>query len=225
MGIIMVITILLAGCSNNNTVSIEGNIFEVNHEKETVVVFVEDELMGEQELDHDKKQKSIEAFLVKTNEFLEVKGEVDSFNGLKQGQKVAVEIGENYEEKLVTKDALLDHSKLPAYESQTVTVTPYSKQDIVQELTVEEGYGLYTYHPEPNEEEGYDAYPSSVAADFPFQRIQATHSVSDVKNTEELLELSEGSPTYIITDEKGIAFKTNKITKLNEFIKTLEKPK
>lgn len=223
VGMITIITIFLAGCINNDTVSVEGEIFEVDQEEETFVVFVENELK-KQEINQNKQQKSIEAFLVKPDEGAEVKGEVKHFNDLKQGQKVAVEIG-NYEERLVTKDALFkEQSKLPSYESKSVTVTPYSKQDIVQEIRVEEGYGLYTYNPEPNEEGWYDAYPSSVAENFPFQRIQATHTVSEVKNTEELLGLYQGSPTYIITDQTGIVFKTNKITELNEFIRNLEEP-
>ncbi|SDZ84706.1 hypothetical protein SAMN05421743_101405 [Thalassobacillus cyri] len=224
MGIFALIIILFAGCATNETVSVEGKIFEVNHEEDTIIVFVEDS--EKQEMVQDKEQKSIEAFIVKPDESMEVKGEVHSFNDLKQGQKVAVEIREKYEEKLVTKNVLFkNHSKLPSYKSQSVTVTPYSKQDIVQELTIEEGYGLYTYNPEPNEEGRYNTYPNSVAADFPFQRVHVTLSVSDVKNTEELLGLYEGSPTYIITDEKGIVFKTNKITELNQFIENLEKPK
>lgn len=136
VGIIMIITIFLAGCINNDTVSVEGEIFEVNQEEEAFVVFVENELKG-QEINQNKQQKSIEAFLVKPDEGVEVEGEVKSFNDLKQGQKVAVEI-RNYEERLVTKDALFkEQSKLPSYESKSVTVTPYSKEDIVQEIRVE----------------------------------------------------------------------------------------
>ncbi|SFG46640.1 hypothetical protein SAMN05216353_1462 [Halobacillus alkaliphilus] len=223
--IMTIITIFLAGCNNHDTVSVEGKLFEVDQEEETFVVFVGDELKEAQDTNQDKQQKSIEAFLVKPEKGLEVKGEVDSFNDLKQGQKVAVEIG-GYEEKLVTMDAMFSEpSKLPSYKSKSVTVTPYSKKDIVQELRVEEGYGLYTYNPKPNEKGWYDASPSSVAEDFPFRKIEVTHSVSDVKNTEELLGLYEDSPTYIITDEKGIILKTSQITELNEFIKKLEKPK
>ncbi|MGP4062452.1 hypothetical protein [Halobacillus sp. H74] len=225
LGIIMVISLLLAGCSNIDPVSIEGKIFEVNKEKKTFVVLVENNLTEQQKADDKKDEEAIEAFSVNVDKGMEVKGEVNSFNDLEQGQKVAVEIEEEYDSELVTKDTLFNkHSNLPVYEPSSITVTPYSKQDVVQELTVEEGYGLYTFNPEDNEEGKYDATPSSVAANFPFHEIQVISSVSDVKNTEELLGLFEDSPTYIIADEKEVVFKSDNKKELNEFIKTLEKP-
>lgn len=222
VGMIMILSAFLAGCTNNDTVSVEGKIFSVNHKERTFVVFVENELKDGKEINQDQQKKSIEAFLVEPEKGMEVKGEVDSFQDLKQEQKVAVEIS-GYEEQLVTKDTLFnEQNKLPSYESKSVRVTPYSKQDIVQELILEKGYGLYIYNPERNEDGGYDSYPSSLVEGFPFRRIQVTHSVSEVKNTEELLGLYDDSPTYIMTDQEGILFKTDKVTELNEFIKKLQ---
>ncbi|GEN52326.1 hypothetical protein HFA01_05880 [Halobacillus faecis] len=221
VGIIMIIAIFLSGCINNDKVSIEGVIYEVNQEKGTFVVFVENEFKG-QEINQNKQQNAIEAFQLKPDKSAEVKGEVKSFNDLKRGQKVSVELG-NYEKRLVTKDTLIKgKNKLPLYEAKAVTVKPYTKQDIVQEMRVENGYGLYIYNPEPNKDGGWDAYPSSEAKNFPFRIIQVTHTVSDIKNTEKLLGLYHGFPTYIITDQTGIVFNTNKITELNEFIRNLE---
>ncbi|SDQ82375.1 hypothetical protein [Virgibacillus salinus] len=104
LGMIMVIALLLTGCANNQTVSVVGKIHGVNHENNTVVVYVGDTLTENQmeTMDFDENEKNIEAFLVQAEEDTVVKGEVDSFNDLKMEQKVSIEIKGNYEKELVT---------------------------------------------------------------------------------------------------------------------------
>ncbi|SEQ36167.1 hypothetical protein SAMN05216232_2166 [Virgibacillus subterraneus] len=223
LGMIMVIALLLTGCANNQTVSVEGEIHGVDHENNTVVVYVGDTLTENQmeTMDFDENEKNIEAFLVQAEEDTVVKGEVDSFNDLKMEQKVSIEIKGNYEKELVTIGTLFEnHEKLPAYDTEKVEVIPYSKVEIVEGMTVDKGkYGLYVYNPKTNEKSGYDAYPGANE-DFRFQRLVMTHANS-VKNTKELLGLYDDSPTYIITDDKGIIFKSNKEKELNAFVKKL----
>ncbi len=222
-GIFMFISLLLTGCANNQIVSVEGKIHDVNHENNTVVVYVGDTLTENQmeTMDFDENEKNIEAFLAQTGNDTVVNGEVDSFTDLKMEQKVSIEIKGNYEEELVTIGTLFEnHEKLPTYDTKKVTVIPYSKEEIVAEMTVDKGkYGLYVYNPKTNEKGGYDAYPISNG-NFQFQTVTMTHANS-VKNTKELLGLYDDSPTYIITDDKGIIFKSNKEKELDAFVEKL----
>lgn len=223
IGIIIVIGLLLTGCTNNETVSIEGEIFAINPEDNTFVVYVGDTLTEHQREagDFDENEKNIEAFLAQQEEDTVVKGEVDSFNDLKMEQKVVIEIKGNYEKELVTIGTIFEnHEKLPAYDIEKVTVIPYSKEEIVAEMTVDKGkYGLYIYNPKPDENGGFG--PPDLTNTIQFQTVVMTHTTNSVKNTKELLGLFDDSPTYIITDDKGIIFKSNKEKELNAFVKQL----
>jgi hypothetical protein len=51
-----------------------------------------------------------------------------------------------YEKEWVTINALFDESeKLPDYHTKKVTVTPYSKEELVEEMTVEKGNMLFIF--------------------------------------------------------------------------------
>lgn len=223
--LILILGLLMTGCASDEAASVKGEIFDVNQDEETLVVYVEDTLTEREKntSDFDEKDKNIEAFLVQTGEGTVVKGEVDSFNDLKREQKIKITIQEDYKKELVTMDALFhNHEKLPVYNSEKLKVIPYTKQELVEDMTVDEGsYGLYIYHPKPNEDGGYS--PAELNEKVPFHRTAMINSVSKVKNTKELLGLYEHSPTYIITDDKGIVFKTNKKKELGDFVDTLTK--
>ncbi|WLD92731.1 hypothetical protein [Alkalihalobacillus sp. AL-G] len=225
VGVIIVTFLLITGCTQNDIQTIEGKINDVNKKEQSFVVYVGDTLTNKQRetMDFEENEKIIEAFLVETTKDTVIKGELDSFNDLKMEQKVSIEIKGNYEKELVTTGALFeDHEKLPSYQTEKITVIPYSKQDIVSEMTVDKDkYGLYIYNPKPNENGGYS--PPDTHENVPFQRVVMKHSNSEVKNTKELLGLFEDSPTYIVTDDKGILFKANNEKELDAFIETLAK--
>ncbi|MRH43252.1 hypothetical protein GH741_11230 [Aquibacillus halophilus] len=225
-GTIMVIGLLLTGCTNNETVSIEGEIFAINPEDKTFVVYVGDTLTEHQReaQDFDENEKNIEAFLSQTEEDTVVKGEVDSFNDLKIEQKVSIEINGNYDKELVTIGTIFEnHEKLPAYDIEKVEVIPYSKEEIVAEMTVDKGkYGLYIYNPKPDENGGFS--PPDLTNTIQLQTL-VMRQVNNDKNTQELLGLYDDSPTYIITDDKGIIFKSNKEKELDAFVKKLGEKK
>ncbi|WP_044022440.1 hypothetical protein [Bacillus sp. SG-1] len=221
IGIIALIPLLLlAGCTNDETVSVEGEIHSVDQENKTIIVYVEDELTKSQRqtMDFDQEEKNIEAFLVRAEDAA-VTGEVTSFDDLQTEQKVTVEIKGKYEKELVTVKALFDEEEeLPDYHAEKVTVNPYSKEDLIEEMTVEKGkYGLYIYNPKPNEEGVYSP-PETMKV---FHSMTMYTSADEVKNTQQLLELYEDSPTYIVTNHEGIIFKTDDEAELNEFAKTL----
>ncbi|SDQ57021.1 hypothetical protein [Virgibacillus salinus] len=181
LGIIMVIGLLLTGCVDNQTVSVEGKIHGVNHDNNTVVVYVGDTLTEKQRetADFDENEKNIEAFLVQAEEDTVVKGEVDSFNDLKMEQKVSIKIKGDYEKELVTIGTLFDnHEKLPAYDTEQVTVVPYSKEEIVEEMTVDKGgygeYGLYIYNFKSDESGQYS--PPDSTEIIQFQKVVMTHA-------------------------------------------------
>ncbi|WP_430787276.1 hypothetical protein VBD025_16025 [Virgibacillus flavescens] len=224
VGTMIVIGLLLTGCTTNETVSIEGKIHAVNHEAQTVVVYVGDTLRENQmkTMTFDENEKNIEAFLVQAAKDTVVKGKVDAFNDLKMGQKVSIEIKGDYEKELVTVGTLFkNHEKLPTYDTEQIAVIPYSKEEIVAEMTVDKGeYGLYVYNRKPDENGKYGT--PGVTEDFQFQTVVMTSNANDVKNTKELLGLYDDSPTYIITDDKGIIFKSNKEKELNAFVKKLQ---
>ncbi len=222
LGIIMVIGVLLTGCAINETVSIEGKIHEVNQAENTLVVYVGDTLTENQmkTMDFDENEKNIEAFLVQAEEDTVVKGEVDAFHDLKMEQKVSIKLKGNYEKELVTIGTLFDnHEKLPVYDTEQVTVVPYSKEEIVEEMTVDKGkYGLYIYNPNPDENGGFS--PPDITNTIQFQSV-VMKQANDVKNTKKLLGLYDNSPTYIITNDKGIIFKSNKEKELEAFVKKI----
>ncbi|WP_421383408.1 hypothetical protein ACOJQI_02985 [Bacillus salacetis] len=214
--------LLLSGCTNSEPVSIESEIYSVDPENKTIIVYVDDELTKSQRetQNFDEEEKNIEAFLVRAED-AEVTGDVKSFEDLKMEQKVTVEIKGKYEKELVTANALFDErEELPDYVAEKVTVTPYSKEDLVEEMTAEKGeYALYIYNPKPNEEGGYSP-PETMEL---FHSMSMNMSANEVKNTKQLLELYDDAPTYIVTDHEGIIFKTDDETELNEFAKTLAK--
>ncbi|MFZ3577988.1 hypothetical protein [Virgibacillus sp. DJP39] len=222
---IIVLAILLSGCAHNETVSIKGKIHSVNHNQNTIVIYAGDTLTEEQKqrIDYDENGKFFEAFLVHADKETVVKGDVNSFGDLKQNQKVTIEIQGDYKKKLVTIETLFEnHEKLPAYETAKITVNPYSKKDIVEKMTVKEGhYGLYIYNPKYKDNKSY-TIPRFIE-NFSFQSIHIIPSVSEVKDTDELLGLYTGSSTYIVTDDKGIVLKTKHVKELEKFLDTLEK--
>ena len=223
IGIIALIALLLlSGCTNNKTVSIEGEIYSIDQENQTIIVYVDDELTKTQRetMSFDEDEKNIEAFLVRAEDAA-VTGEVTSFDDLKFEQKVTVEIKGKYEKELVTAKALFDESEqLPVYHTKKMTVTPYSKEDLVEEMIMAKGeYGLYIYNPKQSEEGSYSP-PDTMDV---FHTVTINTSINEVKNTKQLLELYEDSPTYIVTNHEGIIFKTDNEADLNEFAKTLAK--
>ena len=219
---IVVLVVLLIGCNNNETTSIQGEIYSVDRKKQELIIYVEDTLTNSQRetMDFDKEEKIIEAFLIKA-ENAGVTGDVMTLDELKNEQKVTVEITGKYKKELVTVNTLFDEiEKLPVYDAEKVTVTPYSKDDLVEEMTVEKGkYALYIYNPKPNEE-GLYSPPDTMDV---FHQMSMITSPNEVKNTKQLLELYANSPTYIVTNHEGIIYKTDDEEEMNDFARSLEK--
>ncbi|WP_407272739.1 hypothetical protein [Radiobacillus sp. PE A8.2] len=217
VGIITLISLLITGCAQNDTVTIEGKINHINKEENSFVVYVGDTLTKEQRetMDVEENAKVVEAFLAETTE-------AKALDDLKMGQKVSVEIKGSYEKELVTIDALLDNENLPTYKTEKVTINPYTKEEIVLEMTASEGdYGLYIYNLKPDENGSFS--PPEIDKDVPVHTISMRRSSSEVKNEKELLGLFEDSITYIMTDHEGIIFKGESEEELHDFIKTLDK--
>ncbi|WP_430787502.1 hypothetical protein VBD025_16630 [Virgibacillus flavescens] len=225
VGLIIILCAILSACTNNETI-VEGKIEVINPKEKTAVIYVGDTLTEKQRnnFDFDEYEKYIEAFLVQMDKSTVIDGEVESISDLTIGQKVKVEIKGEYEKELVTPHTLYENqSKLPDYKPEKITVIPYTKQEIVKEMTVDEGnYGLFIYNLEPNEKGKIGDFPEAVT-DAHFQVIHTVPSTgSKVKNTKELLGLYEDSPTYIVTDDKEIIYKTDNEESLVKFVKSLE---
>ncbi|TFB22130.1 hypothetical protein E3U55_07455 [Filobacillus milosensis] len=221
----MVIIFLITGCTYNETVTIKGKINDVNKKENTFVVYVGDNLTEKQRqrMEYDEDDKFIEAFSVETTNDTVIKGEVNSFNELRMGQKVSIELKGHYDKDLVTIDTLFEQQEnLPTYQADGVTIVPYTKKELVDEMTVDKGYyGLYIYN--AKEDKSY----SNLNDQLQLKRMVISRSNGEggVKNMKELLDLYNDSTTFIITDDKGIVYKTDKEKELIEFINKLNSKK
>ncbi|MCA0969278.1 hypothetical protein LCM20_01585 [Halobacillus litoralis] len=215
---IICILLLLVGCGNETSL-VKGEAYGINEDQSEFTLFKGYAYSLEEmsEGDYDEYDPTIEAARIRVMEETVFEGEVSSFEELQSAHKVEVVVNGGYEKKLVSAEELVDVSDdLKTYEAERITVTPYTKEELVSEMTAEEGkLSLYVYNTGEAEEMG--SY-RDVIGDTPISQVSIEPTFTNgVQNQAELLGIHEEGPTYIVTDEEGIVFRTHKLEELRAF--------
>ncbi|MDV2580923.1 hypothetical protein [Alkalibacillus haloalkaliphilus] len=221
--VVAVLVLLLSGCQSVETKTVDGEIHGIDQENETLVIYAGSHLTEEEKANNkvESEREYAEAFMVEMVGEAEIEGEVSTFEELRHFQKVEVEIQGEYTPDLVTNNELISkHEELTKYTAEGISVIPYTKEDLVQELTVEKGeLALHAFNEEDN---GMRQYHDSEGEHVFTLLTSRGTSEDDVRNTEELLNIYDDSTTYIITDQEGIVLHTNDQDDIEEFVEDLD---
>ncbi|GEN45255.1 hypothetical protein [Alkalibacillus haloalkaliphilus] len=221
--VVAVLILFLSGCQSVETETVDGKIHGIDQENETLVIYVGSHLTEEEKINNkvESEREHIEAFMVEMVGEAEIEGEVSTFEELRRFQKVEVEIQGDYTPDLVTGNELISkHEELTKYTAEGISVIPYTKEDLVQELTVEQGeFALHAFNEEDN---GLGQYHDSEGEHVFTLLTSRGTSEDDVRNIEELLNIYTNSTTYIITDHEGVVLHTNDQADIEEFVEGLD---
>lgn len=219
-----VLLFVLSGCMNQ-TSTIDGKAYFVNEEKRTFILEIGTTLTEkEQETrDYEDGEKVIEAVRIEVNGETELNGEVSSFEDLKNGQKAQVVVEGDYEEELVTPHAYLDQtSEVATYVAEEVIVTPYTKEEVIEPLTADEGeFHLYVYNAVQDSDGNMSSYSNFIEGTNITEVSVSSSFTNGPDNKGGFLNIAEEGPTYIVMDNEGVVHHSYDLMKLKEFVETL----
>lgn len=211
---------VLTGCMNESS-TLQGKVLFVDDTKEAFTLSIGDELTDKQRKtrNYDEDEKVIEAVKIERNNETTVSGEVQSFDKLRSLHKVEVVIGVEYEPELVSVDTLFsEREDLPTYEAKSIHVIPYTKEEVIDQMTAREGeYSLYVFNPVEKADGSIGGY-GDITGDAPVTSVSITSSFKNgVKNRAKHLNIAKNGPTYIVTDEEGVVFHSNQLEELKTY--------